>query len=107
MEKLRKEHELIDIFYNLTSIPSPSLHEEKVVDWVRDFCKNAMWIEGGELKRFGEVNEVCDEYAEYVDFYNSLKKKEKKKLNDEKFAKRILENPQISTWEKILDKLKR
>lgn len=74
---------------------------------VRDFCKKAMWIEGGELKRFGEVNEVCDEYAEYVDFYNSLKKKEKKKLNDEKFAKRILENPQISTWEKILDKLKR
>ena len=74
---------------------------------VRDFCEKAMWIEGGELKRFGEVNEVCDEYAEYVDFYNSLKKKEKKKLNDEKFAKRILENPQISTWEKILDKLNR
>ena len=74
---------------------------------VRDFCEKAMWIVGGELKRFGEVNEVCDEYAEYVDFYNSLKKKEKKKLNDEKFAKRILENPQISTWEKILDKLKR
>ena len=74
---------------------------------VRDFCEKAMWIEGGELKRFGEVNEVCDEYAEYVDFYNSLKKKEKKKLNDEKFEKRILENPQISTWEKILDKLKR
>ncbi len=39
MEKLRKENELIDIFYNLTSIPSPSLDEEKVVDWVRDFCK--------------------------------------------------------------------
>ena len=34
-------------------------------------------------------------------------KKEKKKYNDEKFAKRILENPQISTWERILDKLKR
>lgn len=39
MDKLRKEYELIDIFYNLTSIPSPSLHEEKVVDWVREFCK--------------------------------------------------------------------
>lgn len=39
MENLRKEHELIDIFYNLTSIPSPSLHEEKVVEWVKDFCK--------------------------------------------------------------------
>lgn len=74
---------------------------------VRGFCQKAMWIEGGELRRYGEVDEVCDEYAEYVDFYNSLKKKEKKKYNDEKFAKRILENPQISTWEKILDKLKR
>lgn len=39
MENLRKEHELIDIFYNLTSIPSPSLHEEKVVEWVKEFCK--------------------------------------------------------------------
>lgn len=39
MEKLRKEHELIDIFYHLTSIPSPSLHEEKVVEWVKEFCK--------------------------------------------------------------------
>ena len=74
---------------------------------VRGFCQKAMWIEGGELRRYGDVEEVCDEYAEYVDFYNSLKKKEKKKYNDEKFAKRILENPQISTWERILDKLKR
>ena len=74
---------------------------------VRGFCQKAMWIEGGELRRYGDVDEVCDEYAEYVDFYNSLKKKEKKKYNDEKFAKRILENPEISTWERILDKLKR
>lgn len=39
LEKLRKENELIDIFCNLTSIPSPSLHEEKVVDWIRNYCK--------------------------------------------------------------------
>ena len=51
--------------------------------------------------------EVCDEYAEYVDFYNSLKKKEKKKLNDEKFASRIVQNPKIGFWEKLLDKMKR
>ena len=74
---------------------------------VRDFCQKAMWIEGGELRRYGDVNEVCDEYGEYVDFYNSLKKKEKKKYNDEKFAKRILQNPKISKWERILDRLKR
>ena len=74
---------------------------------VRDFCQKAMWIEGGELRRYGDVNEVCDEYGEYVDFYNSLKKKEKKMYNDEKFAKRILQNPKISKWERILDRLKR
>lgn len=74
---------------------------------VRDFCQKAMWIEGGKLRRYGDVNEVCDEYGEYVDFYNSLKKKEKKKYNDEKFAKRILQNPKISKWERILDRLKR
>ena len=39
MENLRKQEELIDIFYNLASIPSPSLHEEKVVAWVKDFCQ--------------------------------------------------------------------
>ena len=50
---------------------------------------------------------ICDEYAEYVDFYNSLKKKEKKKLNDEKFASRIVQNPKIGFWEKLLDKMKR
>ena len=74
---------------------------------VRGFCKKAMWIEGGKLKRYGDVQEVCDEYAEYVDFYNGLTKKEKAKMRDEKFAQRIVEHPQIGFWEKLLDKLKR
>lgn len=39
MENLRKQEELIDIFYNLASIPSPSLHEEKVIAWVKIFCQ--------------------------------------------------------------------
>jgi len=39
IDNLRNEHELIDIFYNLTSIPSPSLHEEKVIEWVKSFCQ--------------------------------------------------------------------
>ena len=39
LENLRKEHEVLDIFCNLVSIPSPSLKEEKVVEWILDFCK--------------------------------------------------------------------
>lgn len=69
---------------------------------VRDFCKTGMWIEGGELVEFGDINEVCDHYSEYVDRYNSLSEKEKKQVRDEKFAKRILDKPtKRSFWEKV------
>lgn len=39
LDKLRKENEVLDIFCNLVSIPSPSLKEEKVSAWILDFCK--------------------------------------------------------------------
>lgn len=38
INKIRKEHELIDLFCNLAEIPSPSLHEEKVSEWIKDYC---------------------------------------------------------------------
>ena len=38
LEELRKENEVLDIFCNLVSIPSPSLKEEKVIEWILDFC---------------------------------------------------------------------
>lgn len=61
---------------------------------VRDFCDTAMWIEGGMLKEYGEINEVCDHYADYVDYYNSLNNEDKKKERDSKFEKRIIPNNQ-------------
>lgn len=39
LEDLRKENEVLDIFCNLVSIPSPSLKEDKVIEWILDFCK--------------------------------------------------------------------
>ena len=39
LDNLRKENEVLDIFCNLVSIPSPSLKEEKVSAWILDFCK--------------------------------------------------------------------
>lgn len=39
LKKLREENEVLDIFCNLVSIPSPSLKEDKVIDWILDFCK--------------------------------------------------------------------
>jgi teichoic acid transport system ATP-binding protein len=74
---------------------------------VQNFCKKAMWIEGGRLKEYGDVDEVCNHYAEYIDYYNSLSKKEKTKLRDEKFAERIVEKPEIGLVEKLFDRIKR
>lgn len=38
INKIRKEHELIDLFCNLAEIPSPSLHEKKVSEWIKNYC---------------------------------------------------------------------
>ncbi|MBR6126923.1 M20/M25/M40 family metallo-hydrolase [bacterium] len=38
LEQLRNENEVLDIFCNLVSVPSPSLKEEKVSKWILGFC---------------------------------------------------------------------
>lgn len=58
---------------------------------VRSFCKTGLWIEGGELKEIGEINQVCDDYSEYVDFMNAMTKKQKKEFLEKKFEKRLIE----------------
>lgn len=36
---LRKENEVLDIFCELVQVPSPSLKEEKVIEWIKAFCE--------------------------------------------------------------------
>lgn len=46
IDLLRKDSELLDIFCSLAEIPSPSLHEEKVIEWIENFCKtNGIHVE--------------------------------------------------------------
>lgn len=39
ISELRKENELVDLFCSMAEIPSPSLKEEKVIDWICNYCK--------------------------------------------------------------------
>ncbi len=39
LNTLRKNNELIDLFCNLAQIPSPSLGEENVINWIVNYCK--------------------------------------------------------------------
>ena len=38
LAKIRKENELVDLFCNLAEIPSPSLKEENVANWIKKYC---------------------------------------------------------------------
>lgn len=68
---------------------------------VREFCDSAMWLEGGRLKEYGELDEVCNHYAEYVEAYNRLSDKEKKKERDKKFNERIIKNKKVSLIDRL------
>ena len=68
---------------------------------VRNFCDSAMWLDGGKLKEYGDINTVCDHYADYVEKYNVMSKKEKNKALDAKFKKRIIKNKKVSLIDKI------
>ena len=94
MEELKKEGKTI-IFIS-HSLPQ-----------VRSFCDTAMWIEGGMLKEYGDINEVADHYAQYVDYYNALSNDEKKKERDRKFEKRVIPNSKVSFIEKLFSMIKK
>lgn len=68
---------------------------------VRNFCTMAMWLEGGKLRDFGEIEEVCDRYSEYVEAYAALSSKEKAKERDAKFKERVIENKRVSFFDRL------
>lgn len=39
LSELRNENELVNLFCNLAEIPSPSKKEEKVIDWICNYCR--------------------------------------------------------------------
>ncbi len=64
---LRKNHELIDLFCNLAEIPSPSLHEEKVIDWICDYCtKNSLKCELDNYKNIKITIEPTDTSMDWL-----------------------------------------
>lgn len=73
---------------------------------VRKFCDTAMWIEGGMLIEYGDIDEVCDHYGDYVKYYNNLSKKEQKIERDKKFEKRVIPNLKRSFMDKFFAAIK-
>lgn len=57
---------------------------------VRSFCKTGMWIEGGKLIEYGDIETVSAHYEEYVNELNAMKAADKKKMLEEKFQSRLI-----------------
>lgn len=93
MKKLRDEEDKTVLFIS-HSLPQ-----------VRDFCKTGIWIEGGKLVEMGEINEVCDHYANYVEKLNKLEDREKKKMLNEKFKERLIIDEKHSLLDRLFHKL--
>ena len=67
INNLRQENELIDIFCSLAEIPSPSLHEEKVIEWIQNFCKeNNINCQLDEYKNVYIKVEPTDNTKEFI-----------------------------------------
>ena len=49
---------------------------------VRDFCDQALWLEGGKLRRFGDCREVGREYAAFIREFNAMTASEQKKYKE-------------------------
>lgn len=60
---------------------------------VRRFCNTGLWIEGGKLRAYGEIQEIADQYAEYVDFLNTMSGKEKKRFLEDIYESRLIKDP--------------
>ena len=68
---------------------------------VREFCDTAMWLEGGKMKEYGPIDEVCDHYSDYVERYQTMTKAEKKAEQEEKFKERIIKDRKVSWFDKL------
>ena len=74
---------------------------------VKSFCDTAIWIEAGRLNEYGQVNEVCGHYSEYVDYLNSLSKADKKAEVDRKFQERVITDARESGLDRVLSLFQR
>ncbi|MFP7299096.1 teichoic acids export ABC transporter ATP-binding subunit TagH [Neobacillus niacini] len=50
---------------------------------VKEFCQKALWLEAGEIKAYGTIEEVVPQYEEFIKNYNKMTQEEKKQFNSE------------------------
>ena len=55
---------------------------------MKQFCQKALWLEYGELKAYGPIEEVMPQYEKFLKDYKAMTKKEQKKYRETQMNKR-------------------
>ncbi|TWD92396.1 teichoic acid transport system ATP-binding protein [Neobacillus bataviensis] len=48
---------------------------------IKEFCQKALWLEAGEVRAYGTVEEVVPQYEKFVKEFKRMSKEEKKQFN--------------------------
>lgn len=59
---------------------------------VKEFCTKALWLEAGQIREYGPVNEVIKNYNEFLKEYKAMSKEEQKKYIQKLMERRAREN---------------
>lgn len=59
---------------------------------MKSFCEKALWIEYGEVKAFGPIDEVMPKYEKFLKDYKAMSDSDKKKYRDENMEQRSMTN---------------
>lgn len=54
---------------------------------IKEFCEKALWLEYGEVKEYGHVNEVLPKYEEFLKRYKTMSKAEQKAFREKAVQK--------------------
>ncbi|MFZ4450349.1 teichoic acids export ABC transporter ATP-binding subunit TagH [Salibacterium aidingense] len=54
---------------------------------IKEFCNKAIWLEFGEVKVSGALDEVAEEYETFLKDYNTWSKKKRKQFRQQGFAR--------------------
>ena len=62
---------------------------------VKKICNKGLWIEGGILKGYGDIDEISKEYSGYIEKLKKMTVEEKKKHNEDLLQSRIVSKNNI------------
>jgi teichoic acid transport system ATP-binding protein len=49
---------------------------------IKEFCQKALWLEAGEVRAYGSIDEVVPKYEQFIKDFNKMSKEEKKQFNE-------------------------